>query len=322
MMKRILGLGNALVDALVCVENDSVLAELGLPKGSMQLIDRERRMALEARFAGADVKRATGGSACNTIKALASAGAVPGLVGKVCDDEAGRFFRVSAAASGIDACLLSDTLPTGLCTSLITPDGQRTLATYLGAAANLQSSDLQPAMFEGYSYLYIEGYLVQNHDLMLRAVELARKAGMTVCIDLASYNIVEAEHDFFSQLLRTTDIVFANEEEALAFAGTTPEEALEALAAICPTAVVKVGARGVLAAAGSQRIAVPALPVDAVVDTTGAGDYYAAGFLYEHARGASLEHCAGTGALFASHVIQEVGASLPESRWQAIRAQL
>lgn len=321
-MKRILGLGNALVDALVCVENDGVLTELGLPKGSMQLIDKERRLALETRFAGAGVKQATGGSACNTILALAAAGAEPGLVGKVCDDAAGRFFRESAQAAGIAAELLTDTLPTGLCTALITPDGQRTMATYLGAAANLQPEDLVPAMFDGYGYLYIEGYLVQNHDLMLRAVGLARAAGMTVCIDLASYNIVEQEHAFFSELLRSTDIVFANEEEARAFAGASAEEALETLVGLCPTAVVKVGARGVLAASGDERVTVPAIPVEAVVDTTGAGDYYAAGFLFEHARGASLRRCAETGALFAAHVIQEVGASLPPARWQAIRACL
>lgn len=320
-MKKILGLGNALVDALVAVD-DEVLAELGLPKGAMQLIDKASRLALEERFAATDTKRATGGSACNTIKALASAGAAAGLVGKVGADEAGRFFRESATKSGIDACLLVDALPTGLCTSLITPDGQRTLATYLGAAANLQPDDLQPAMFEGFGYLYIEGYLVQNHALMLRAVELARRFGMTVCIDLASYNIVEAERDFFAELLRQTDIVFANEEEARAFASAEPEAALETLAGFCPTAVVKVGARGVLAASGAERVALPALPVETVVDTTGAGDYFAAGFLYEHARGASLERCAATGALFASHVIQEVGAELPDACWQAIRARL
>lgn len=321
-MKKIIGLGNALVDVLVRVEGDHVLAELGLPKGSMQLIGKERYLSLGARFAEADITRATGGSACNTILALAQAGACTGLVGKTSDDVAGRFFRDHFRAQGVDLRLLPDTLPTGVCTALITPDGQRTMATYLGAAANLQPDELRPEMFDGYGYLYIEGYLVQNHALMLRAVELAHAAGLAVCIDLASYNIVEAEYEFFGRLLAETDIVFANEEEARAFTGLEPEAALETLSGLCPTAVVKVGARGALVAAGTERVAVGAEPVDCVTDTTGAGDYYAAGFLFEHARGASLERAARTGALFASHVIQEVGTTLPPARWEAIRARL
>lgn len=319
MQKRIIGIGNALVDVLVQIDNDSILGELNLPKGSMQLIDNETYRHISKRLAAVDTKCATGGSACNTMLALANMQAEPGLIGKVSDDTYGRFFARNCAERHIHAHLLPSTLPTGVASTFISPDGQRTFATYLGAAAGMTADDLRPAMMEGYDYLYIEGYLVQNHDLILRAVELARKAGMTVCIDLASYNIVEAEREFFAYLLEQTDIVFANEEEAHAFTGLQPRAALDRLAGLCRVAVVKLGSEGAITLCDGEFARVPACPVTQVVDTTAAGDFFAAGFLLRHAEGCTPEACLSTGTALAGAVIQVVGTKLDESTWQQLR---
>lgn len=318
-MKKILGIGNALVDKLVKVGDESLLEELALPKGSMQLIDTERYLSISQRMASMSAERATGGSAANTILALANLQTAPGFIGKVSDDDNGRFFADNCRAHGITPYLLKDELPTGVASTFITPDGQRTFGTYLGAAACLQPEDVDAACFEGYTYFYIEGYLVQNHALIERAVDLARAAGLKVCLDLASYNIVEADRDFFAHLLRKTDVVFANEEEARAFTGKAPREALTELAALCEVAVVKVGAEGAWAARGEEVAHAEALPVPAVVDTTGAGDFFAAGFLYALAEERPLKACLQAGAILSSEVIQVVGTTLPADVWTHIR---
>ena len=322
MRKRVIGIGNALVDALVLVSDDKILEELELPKGSMQLIDTDRYHKISERMASMDVKRATGGSASNTILALANLNAEPGFIGRVSDDENGRFFADNCKQLGIVANLLLDTLPTGVASTFITPDGQRTFGTYLGAAARMTASDVRPEWFEGYSYFYIEGYLVQNHDLIECAVDMAHKAGLKVCLDLASYNIVEEDRDFFAYLLEKTDIVFANEEEAFAYTHKDPYDAVDELASLCEIAVVKVGKDGSIARCGQYKAQVPALVVDKVVDTTAAGDFFAAGFLYNHARERSLEECLYAGSLLAGNVIQVVGSKLSQETWMNIREQI
>ena len=185
----------------------------------------------------------------------------------------------------------------------------------------MTADDLRPEMMEGYGYLYIEGYLVFNHDLITRAIELAERAGLTICLDLASYNIVEAEREFFGYLLAHTDIVFANEEEARAFTGKEPREALDELARLCRIAVVKVGKEGAMARSGEDFAQAPAEPVAHVVDTTAAGDFFAAGFLYRHALGCPLADCLRAGGVLAGEIIQIVGTKLPASTWSSIRAR-
>ena len=321
-MKKILGIGNALTDVLARVEDEEVLDVLGLPKGSMQLIDEARLPAIREAMSRMDVSRATGGSAGNTMLALANLGAAPRFVGKIGDDETGRFFADNAAAKGIEPVLVRSTLPSGIAHTFITPDGERTFATFLGAAGSMQADDLTAEMFAGFDYLYIEGYLVQNHELILRAIELAKQQGLKVCIDLASYNIVAAEHDFFVELLTNgIDIVFANEEEARAFAGTEPEEALGQLAELCEIAVVKLGGRGSTVMYGGEKTTFGCNKAT-IVDTTGAGDFYAGGFMYGLLQGWNMERCAFAGTLLAGHVIQTIGTTLPEEEWEEIRACL
>lgn len=320
-MKRTLGIGNALVDVLTKVDNEQILSELHLPKGSMQLLSTEAYAEVTRRMQALPTKLTTGGSACNTLLALSHLDAPTGMIGKIGDDENGRFFASYFAQRGISTRLLHDSRPTGVASTFITPDGQRTFGTYLGAAAQLTADELQQAWFEGYDYFYIEGYLVQNHDLVLRAIELAHAAGCEVCLDLASYNIVEADLDFFRALMPSIDIVFANEQEAQALTGLEARAALDALAATCHIAVVKIGKHGVWACHGTEVAHCQARDVPVVVDTTAAGDYFAAGFMHALAAGEPLATCIARGSLLAGHIIEVVGTELPDATWQQLRLQ-
>lgn len=323
-MDKIIGLGNALVDVLAIIEDDKILTEMQLPKGSMTLIDEDKFLKISEYFSRMKTHLANGGSAGNAIRAMACLGAGTGFIGKVSNDFYGNFFRDSLQERGTEASLLlSTTLPSGVASTFISPDGERTFGTYLGAASALKAEDLSLDMFKGYAYLFIEGYLVQDHDMILRAIELAKEAGLQVCLDMASYNIVEGDHEFFSLLInKYVDIVFANEEEAKAFTGKEPEEALDIIAKMCSIAIVKVGARGSLIRKGTEMVRVEAAPVEKVVDTTGAGDYFAAGFLYGLTCGYSLEKCGKMGSLLSKDVIQVVGTELPAAQWEKIKEEI
>ena len=322
-MDKIIGMGNALVDVLVRIDDDSLLEKLHLPKGSMQLIQEDTLSEIRKYTSGMKIHRSTGGSAGNTVCALAALGANPGFIGKVGQDETGAFFGDTLRQRGVNALLATCDLPSGIASTFISTDGERTFGTYLGAAATLRAEDLSRKMFAGYNYLYIEGYLLQDHDLMLRAVQLAKEEGLQVCLDMASYNVVEAERDFFDQLIvKYVDIVFANESEALAHTGKTPHEALEEIASKCSIAVVKTGKEGSLVKKGTEVIQLLSCPVDNVLDTTGAGDFYAAGFMYGLTCGYSLEKCVQISTILATAVIQEVGTTLPAKKWDEIKLNI
>ena len=322
-MDKIIGMGNALVDVLVRIDDDSLLEKLHLPKGSMQLIQEDALSEIRKYTSGMKIHRSTGGSAGNTVCALAALGANPGFIGKVGQDETGAFFGDTLRQRGVNALLATCDLPSGIASTFISTDGERTFGTYLGAAATLRAEDLSRKMFAGYNYLYIEGYLLQDHDLMLRAVQLAKEEGLQVCLDMASYNVVEAERDFFDQLIvKYVDIVFANESEALAYTGKAPHEALEEIASKCSIAVVKTGKEGSLVKKGTEVIQLLSCPVDNVLDTTGAGDFYAAGFMYGLTCGYSLEKCVQISTILATAVIQEVGTTLPAKKWDEIKLNI
>ena len=322
-MDKIIGMGNALVDVLVRIDDDSLLEKLHLPKGSMQLIQEDTLSEIRKYTSGRKIHRSTGGSAGNTVCALAALGANPGFIGKVGQDETGAFFGDTLRQRGVNALLATCDLPSGIASTFISTDGERTFGTYLGSAATLRAEDLSRKMFAGYNYLYIEGYLLQDHDLMLRAVQLAKEEGLQVCLDMASYNVVEAERDFFDQLIvKYVDIVFANESEALAYTGKAPHEALEEIASKCSIAVVKTGKEGSLVKKGTEVIQLLSCPVDNVLDTTGAGDFYAAGFMYGLTCGYSLEKCVQISTILATAVIQEVGTTLPAKKWDEIKLNI
>lgn len=322
-MDKIIGLGNALVDVLATLNDDAILAEMELPKGSMQLIDDLKLKIINERFSQMDTHLATGGSTGNAILGLACLGAGTGFIGKVGDDTYGRFYKENLQRNGIEGKLLTCDLPSGVASTFISPDGERTFGTYLGAASTLTAEDLSLDMFKGYTYFLIEGYLVQDHDMILRAIELAKEAGLQVCLDMASYNIVESDLDFFSLLVnRYVDILFANEEEAKAFTGKEPKEALDVMAKMCSIAIVKVGADGSYIRKGTEEIKVKALPIKKVIDTTGAGDYFAAGFLYGLTCGYSLEKCAKIGSILSGNVIQVIGTTIPKKQWDEIKLNI
>lgn len=322
-MDKIIGMGNALVDVLATLDNDETLSQMELPKGSMQLIDEAKLQQINKKFATLDTHIATGGSAGNTIIALACLGAKTGFIGKIGNDEYGRFFKENYQKNGVEGKLLTCDLPSGVASTFISPDGERTFGTHLGAASSLKAEELTLELFKGYTYLYIEGYLVQDHAMILRAIELAKEAGLQVCLDMASYNIVENDLDFFTMLInKYVDIVFANEEEAKAFTGKEAKEALSEIAQMCSIAIVKLGAKGSYIKKGTEEIRVQAVPVEKAIDTTGAGDYFAAGFLYGLTCGYSLEKCATIGSILSANIIQVIGANMPKERWDEIKLNI
>lgn len=322
-MKKIVGLGNALTDVLTVLKSDDLLAELSLPKGSMQLVDRTKSESISANIEEGNRYLVTGGSASNTITGLARLGVPVGFVGKVGTDEIGDFFVSDTEKNGIKPMLIRSQIPSGICVSLVSPDGERTMATYLGAACEMRTEDLKADMFSGYDYCHIEGYLVQSHELIEQAMRLAKQAGAKISLDLASYNVVEDNLDFLKRIAEEfVDIIFANEEEAKSFTGVEAEEAVHKIAEICEIAVVKLGAKGALVKKDGVCVEVPSMPGVKCVDTTGAGDLFASGFLYGLVSGRTMEECGKIGSVVGGNVVQIVGPKMDNERWDAIRRKI
>jgi sugar/nucleoside kinase (ribokinase family) len=321
-MKRILGIGNALVDILATMEDDIILQEFHLPKGSMQHVDEATATKLWSRLQLSNIQHIAGGSAANTMAGTAQLGMPSSFIGKIGHDEPGRLFTDDQLAHGITSNMLFSKTSTGRCTVFISPDAERTMATYLGAAIELVPEDLDENMFKGFDYFHIEGYLVQNHDLVRRAMELAKNKQLIISLDLASYNVVEDNLEFLREMLeKYVDIVLANEAEAEAFTGKAPREALEDLSKLCSSAVVKLGSEGSLIQSGSTVHAISPYKANAV-DATGAGDLYASGFLYGHSLGLSLDKCGAIGSMIAAKVVEVVGPKVTENDWSNARQQI
>ncbi len=319
MDMKILGMGNALVDIMTLLNDDLVLERFKLPKGSMTLVDRELSNLIHVETIGLKKMMASGGSAANTIHGLANLGISTAFIGKIGNDEMGTFFRQDMENHNINPILFISPNDTGRAVALVSRDSERTFATYLGAAIELDDADLSPDVFRGFNYFYIEGYLINNLKLIEKALRLAKKNKLKICIDLASYNIVTQYKELLlGEIMKYVDIVFANEEEALALTGFGPELALDLLAGITEIAVVKTGSNGSLIKSGKTFHHVPALNVNSI-DTTGAGDIYAAGFLYGHAKGFGLEKCGQIGTMLAGNVIETLGAKMDEKTWERLR---
>lgn len=321
-MKTILGIGSALVDILTQIPNEQILQELNLPKGSMTYVDAPTSVAIGEKLAYLGSQMASGGSAANTMSGLAQLGVETGFLSKIGHDDIGRFFEKQMTETHVKPLMLKSDTPSGRVQALVTADGERTFATCLGAAAELCADDIQPALFEGWDIFYVEGYLVANPTMLRKAVETAKAQGMIIAIDMASYNVVEESRDFLLELINDyIDIVFANEKEAFALTGMEPEAALHYIAERCDIAVVKIGAKGAWVQHGDQVVFVPPMDAD-VVDTTGAGDMWAAGFLAGLVKEEPLLKCGMMGTLLASNIIEVVGAKMDEARWQKIHAAI
>lgn len=322
-MKKVLGLGNAIVDVLTFIEDDSLLAKLNIPKGSMQLIDDQGIENISDKLVEYQRYMVTGGSAANAISGIACLGLRGGFIGKIGMDEVGEFFKNDFMANGIRPYLKYSESLSGQCLVLVSEDGERTMCTYLGAASEMMPHDIDPDCFDGYDYLHIEGYLVFNRDLLSHALAIAKSKGIWVSLDLASFNIVEANLEYLKSILdEYVDIVFANEEEAKAFAqGASPEEALHVLAEYCETAVVKLGKHGSMAKHKGEIYTYANIPA-VCIDTTGAGDLYASGFIYGLAEGLDLQKCGDIASLVAGHVVEVVGAKMDDDRWKEINEKV
>jgi sugar/nucleoside kinase (ribokinase family) len=318
-MKQILGIGNALVDIMTMIDDDKILDKFALPKGSMQLVDKTKSEIVKSETVHLIRNLTSGGSAANTIHGLAMLGVKTGFIGSIGNDGLGDFFEKDMEFAGIKTMLSRRNSITGTAVALISQDSERTFATHLGAAIELEAMDLNPEYFNGYDVLYMEGYLIINKTLVETACRIAKEKNMKIALDLASYNVVEAKLSDFKEIIeRYVDIVFANEEEARSFTGMDPDKALDIISKFCEVSIIKVGSEGSWIKRGEEIIKIGTDQVD-LKDTTGAGDLYASGFLYGYANGLDLGKCGLLGSLLAGKVIEIIGARMDESRFNKIK---
>ncbi len=306
-------MGDAIVDVIASCD-DAFLAEHNLPKGSMQLLTPAEADTLYAAMGTA--REMSGGSAANSMAGIAAMGGRAGFIGQVAEDQLGSIFEHDMHALGVrfETPALVGGPPTGRCLILVTPDGQRTMNTCPGASHELSIEALDPALIASARILFLEGYLwgpEKPRKAMLGAVEIAHAAGREVAFTLSESVCIAGRKEGFAAMIDSggVDLLFANEDEALQLTGRAdPDSALIELAAKVDTLVVTRGADGATAISHGERISIPAAPVAQVVDTTGAGDLFAAGFLTARAKGMGLERCLWTGALAAGEVISHYGA--------------
>ena len=322
----VLCIGNAIVD-VIADATDEFLAAEGLTKDSMRLVDAEEATRLYGHMQPA--REVSGGCAGNTAAGISVLGGRAGFVGQVAPDQLGEFYRHDLTAAGVEFTTppVDVGVPTARSMILVTPDGHRTMNTFLGAAQQLAVGVLDEEQIRGAGILYLEGYLWDPETpryAMVRAIEVAREAGRKVAFSLSDLFCVDRHREGFTRLIEEgrVDILFANEAEILAMGGVPHlETAVAALAPKVETLVVTRGAAGALAVRGGERANVAAEPVAEVVDTTGAGDLFAAGFLYGEATGKSLEQSLKLGAICAAEIIQHYGAR-PEADLRALAGEL
>jgi sugar/nucleoside kinase (ribokinase family) len=309
----VLAIGNALVDVLAS-HPDSFLEEGGIAKGSMRLISAEEAQLLYARMGPG--REISGGSAANTLAGIAALGGTAAFVGRVADDQLGRVFAHDIRSAGVEFRTPAAVggPPTGQCLIIVSPDGQRTMNTYLGACQEVDEADLDEAMVKASAITYFEGYL-WDPPAPIRAIRkakgIARASGRKVAMTLSDVFCVEGHRDAFLEMMRAglVDIAFANENEAKSlFRTDSIETAIAGLSAIVPLAVVTRSEKGAIVVNGPDRVEVPVTPAARVLDTTGAGDLFAAGFLAGHSQGRSTRECAVMGTVAAAEVIEHYGA--------------
>lgn len=313
---EILGIGSPVVDLIVPVQED-FLRLFQLVKGGSDLIDypQLRKLLRQAKIKPTFIP---GGSSANTIKGLAQFGHKCALVGKVGSDEAGTEFIQRIKSQGITSLLIPTETPTAQALCLLTSDGERTFRTYLGAGQEMKGDDLNPELFEGVKLVHIEGYSLTNEHLTLQAMRLAKKNQAKISFDLASFEIALAYRRPIVHLIsQFVDVLFANSQEVRVLTNLDPEKGCDILKDMCETVVVFIGKEGCWVGQGLDKIKCPAYPVTPV-DTTGAGDLFASGFLHGYLRGLPLTVCAHYGALASRAVVQVLGAEIPSADWQDI----
>ncbi len=308
----VVGVGNAIVDVLAQAE-DGLLDELGLEKGAMTLIDSERADALYARMPSA--LEVSGGSAANTLAGIASLGGAGAYIGKVRDDQLGAVFSHDIRAAGVDyrSRPVAAGAPTARCLIFVTPDAQRTMQTYLGISVELGPDDIDPEAIGEAQITYLEGYLFDKEpakEAFVKAAELAHAAGRKVALSLSDPFCVDRHRGAFRHLVAGhVDILFANADEIVSlFEAASFDDAVAEIRGHCEVAALTRGAEGAVIVGAGEIVEIAAEPVERVVDTTGAGDLFAAGVLFGLTRGYELEACGRLGAIAAAEIIAHYGA--------------
>lgn len=320
----VLAIGNALVD-VIAIADPAFLSDNDIPKGSMRLIGADDAERLYARMGA--TREVSGGSAANTVAGIAAMGGKPAFVGRVAADQLGEVFAHDIRAAGVSYAVapMADGPPTGRCLIVVTPDGDRTMSTYLGACQELSEADIDEAAVRASAVLYLEGYLwdpALPRAAMRKAIAIARAAERKVAFTLSDVFCVEGHRDDFKALLADhVDVMFGNEHEVCALYQTQDlEAAMAELAKHAGIAVVTRSAQGAVVLAGGARHVVPCHPATQVLDTTGAGDLFAAGFLSGLVAGRSLPDCARQGGIAAAEIIAHYGAR-PERDLKALVAE-
>jgi sugar/nucleoside kinase (ribokinase family) len=317
----VLAIGNAVVDVIANADEAFLRAE-GMSPGSMRLIDAERAVQLYERMGPG--REISGGAAGNTLAGIASFGLKAGFIGQVAKDALGDIYRHDLRAAGVrfETPAREGEPPTGRVLILVTPDGQRTMSTFLGASHYLPAAAIDPEQIAAARVLFLEGYMwdpPEPRAAMRRAIEIARGAGTTIAFGTCADFCVRTHRKDFRALINDglIDILFANEEEAGILEDSDPAAAIDSLGRDVPTVVITRGPSGAVAIRDGERFEIEAEPIERVVDTTGAGDLFAAGFLAGHAQGRAIEDCLRMGAIAAAEVISHYGAR-PEADLKAL----
>ena len=320
--KLIVGVGSALIDILAH-EDDAFVENAGAAKGGMIYVDKDV-IEQTLQQAKSEATLVPGGSACNTAVGVAKLGGQSRFVGKCGRGQMGNFFENDLKTQNVQPALFRSDSPTGRVLSIITPDAQRSMLTYLGASSETQPGEITDQFFKNAAIVHIEGYLLFNPDLIEAVMKAARASGARISLDLASYTVVEESRALLERIIgEYVDILMANEDEALAYTGHRNEDrAIQLLADGVDIAILKVGERGSYVAHGGKVTAIAASLGNPAVDTTGAGDLWAAGFLFGLVKGYPIEKCGEIGSACGYEVCQVVGASIPEEGWQRIRKLL
>ncbi|ACN15421.1 predicted SAM-methyltransferase [Desulforapulum autotrophicum HRM2] len=319
---RITGIGSALVDLLIN-ETDGFLEALGKEKGGMTLVEHHDQEEILGRSTEKPVV-VPGGAACNTIVGTAKLGGEARFIGMRGTDAYGDQYEAALRRFNVEPLFNVSTSTTGRVLSVITPDAQRSMFTHLGASVEMDPLKVLPELFTDTAIAVIEGYLLFNPDLMLASLKSAKAAGAKIALDLASFEVVEASRPILADIIADyVDILIANEDEAKAYTGFTDESAaLKALSKNVDISVLKVGKRGSHVAANGRKIRIDPQKGKEAVDTTGAGDLWASGFLYGVAHGYSLEQSGKIGSACGYEVCQVVGAQVPDKAWDRIKQLL
>ncbi len=316
----VVGLSAAIIDHYFFI-TDEQLQSITSEKGGWAPIDYSALSSFLQKNKGA-AKIIPGGSGVNVIKGMRQLGQKCAVIGKVGSGDMGEYYVQKMKDLGIIPLFEKGSLPTGQSVCLITPDGERTFRTYLGASHNLSDLLFDPEIFKRTRLIHIEGYQLLDPDLVIRILKLAKKAETMISMDLANVEIVRRNKEFIHNILdKYVDVLFCNEREAKELTGLLASEACDKLSTFCDVTVITMSERGSWARSGDEKVYMEALSVN-TVDTTGAGDLYTSGFLHGYLQGESLRKCAWMGALISAQVVKQIGAEISQAIWEEIRSTI